>query len=736
MKRTYLYLFISLIFTFAQAKELTPVSIQFQWLHQFQFAGYYMAKHKGFYEEAGLEVQLRQWRHGIDMNKAVLQQDATFAVSRPSAIIERANGASIIALYATFQASPLVYMSYSGSGINTLHDFVGKRVMTTNDMNIDASLIAMLQSKGIDIDSMVMQPPSFDVNDLIEGNTDLIVSYVGNEPFDLVQKGYTPTIFDPKDYGFDFYNDIVITSQEFAQNNTQTVKNFKEASLKGWEYAFDNIQESVDIIYNHYNTQNKSKEALLYEAKALKELAYRGVEKIGQIDPAKIQRTHDVYKVIGVTSNSLDVDGFIFDRGGYEFGLSAKERAYLQNSTIKVCTNPDFTPIEFTNERGEIEGISIDVLQQVAQKIGAKLEFVPTQSWSESLEALQNKECDLLPSASYTQDRSQYALFTAPYLYLDLAILTKRGEPFISSIQDLDNKKGVRKEGSAIVELLDTYYDITLETVATLEETFKAVAKEDDYFSIATLPVASYYIQKYGLGNLQISGYLPTKYELSMAVAADKQLLFGALQKGLNAIEQKEYERINKEWTRFHIEQKQNYSYLYKAALALAAVFVLIFVYIMLLRKEKKKAQQAVNEKNESYERLKLALDIAKLATFEWNVINDSVKFDDRLLHLLPIKQGCSLKEFMKLVQSDATKMQENIDAAIKSDKAIKSDHFIATKEGVLAFMSISVKVIQRTRARHAMKLVATLHDMSDHKRLEEQLLRAKNEAQSATYES
>ena len=76
-----------------------------------------------------------------------------------------------------------------------------------------------------------------------------------------------------KDYGFNFYNDILSTSKQYLEKNPIEVNNFKDASLKGWEYAFSNIDETVDILYSKYNTLNKTKEALKYEALELKKLA-------------------------------------------------------------------------------------------------------------------------------------------------------------------------------------------------------------------------------------------------------------------------------------------------------------------------------------------------------------------------------------------------------------------------------------------------------------------------------
>ena len=82
------------------------------------------------------------------------------------------------------------------------------------------------------------QKHSFSVDDLIAGKTDAIAAYISNEPFQMQNTGVDYTIFAPKDYGFDFYSDILFTSQNLYKENPQLVDRFQQASLRGWEYAF------------------------------------------------------------------------------------------------------------------------------------------------------------------------------------------------------------------------------------------------------------------------------------------------------------------------------------------------------------------------------------------------------------------------------------------------------------------------------------------------------------------
>ncbi len=306
-----LIMIILLLSTLLGAKELEKVSLQLQWLDQFQFAGYYMAKERGFYKKAGLDVTLKKFNTKKIPVDEVLNKRATYGVGRSSLIADRSKGKEIVLLASIFQSSPLILVSTKESGIKTVKDFIGKRIMITPDVFNTVAILAMLNREGVSISDMTVQEHSFNIDDLINKKTDIYSAYTSNEPFLLEQKGVKYNIFNPKDYGFDIYDDILFTSSDELKNHKQRALNFKRASLKGWEYAFNHIDETVEIILQKYNTQNKSREALRFEAQELKKLAYYHNEKLGNIDKNKIQRIYDIYNIMGLVDSEIDIDKFI-----------------------------------------------------------------------------------------------------------------------------------------------------------------------------------------------------------------------------------------------------------------------------------------------------------------------------------------------------------------------------------------------------------------------------------------
>ena len=293
------------------SKDLTKVTIQLSWFDQFQFAGYYMAKEQGFYKDAGLDVQILPFSLGMNIPKMVNDGDVDFAIGRENLILEKAKYPKIIALAAIFQATPLVLLTTKDSGIDSFNKFENKKLMRTKDDGSEVSIKAMLASSKIDVKSIAQVEHSHNIYDLIEKRVDIISAYTSKAPYILQKEQIKYNIFYPKDYGFDMYSDFLITNIDKYNNDYNIVEKFKKASLKGWEYAYNNIEKSVDIIFEKYNTQNLSKEELIFEANELKKLSYLNISRLGDMKQEKVQRIYDLYNVMGYINSEFKIDNFI-----------------------------------------------------------------------------------------------------------------------------------------------------------------------------------------------------------------------------------------------------------------------------------------------------------------------------------------------------------------------------------------------------------------------------------------
>lgn len=300
------------------ANTTNDITLQLSWKNQFQFAGYYIAKEKGYYKDVNLNVTIKEFEYGMDLSNVIENGETDFAVGRSSLLIDRAKGKDIVALYSAFQHSPLVLLVRENSNIKSLQDLKNKRVMLTADAKGTASIIAMLSSNKLYLDDIKLQKHSFNLDDLITGKTDAMGSYISNEPLLLDEKGIKYRIFDPRDYGFEFYSDILFTSASFIKKNPKLTQDFYEATKKGWEYAFNHIGTTSQLIYDKYNSQNKSLIQLVSEGEVLKKLALGNEDyPMGTLEESKLQKIVDVYKVMGLMKKDVNLHDFIYDHSNH-----------------------------------------------------------------------------------------------------------------------------------------------------------------------------------------------------------------------------------------------------------------------------------------------------------------------------------------------------------------------------------------------------------------------------------
>ena len=309
------------------------------WLDQFEFAGFYVAREKGFYKDVGLDVELKKFDLSIDVSKEVEQKRADFGTSSSSLIVDISEKKDFTLLGSIFQSSPLILLALKDSNINYIQDIKNKNIMLTKEQQRFATLQSMLISKGVTLNDVNIIDHSFDTNDLINKKTDLMLAYTTNEPFLLKEKGYESKIFHPKDYGFDFYEELIFTTKEFAQNNPKLVKDFYNATIMGWEYAFENIDEVAKLIFEKYNPQHKSLESLIFEANEMKKLVFDKNGKIGTITQERINLIINTYRVMGLIKENLNSEDLIYTKHLEDnFLLNDKEKLYLQNKKkLKVC---------------------------------------------------------------------------------------------------------------------------------------------------------------------------------------------------------------------------------------------------------------------------------------------------------------------------------------------------------------------------------------------------------------
>ncbi len=303
-----LALCLQLLNVSAAMAEYKDIKLQLKWKHQFQFAGYYAALEKGYYADAGFNVELIEAAEGEDSVDHVLAGDADFGVGTSELMVRHAGGAPVVVLGVVYQHSPLGFLTIEGSGIRTVHDLVGRRVMMEPGA---ADLMLYLQREGVALEASNIHKHQYDTQALIDKRVDAMSVYTTDEPYVLEQLGYRYRLFEPASAGIDFYGDNLFTTQALIENNPQLVAKFREASFKGWKYAMQHPDEIVNLIYRKYS-QRHSINHLQYEAQEMRRLLLPGLVEEGYMHKGRWQHIADTYKAVGMLPDDYDYEGFLY----------------------------------------------------------------------------------------------------------------------------------------------------------------------------------------------------------------------------------------------------------------------------------------------------------------------------------------------------------------------------------------------------------------------------------------
>ena len=234
-----LLLFFSLVGK-AQRIVFTP-----QWTPQAQFAGYYVAFDKGFYNEAGVEVDLQHPSASYSAFNRLLEGSSDIiTLQLVQGMVEIDRGMPLVNVLQTSQQNGLLLVSRTDS-IRTLEDLKGKKVgvwkagfgelayMMDVDKELNIQWIPFLQG----------------MNLYISGAVDATLAMSYNEYLQIKVSGHEDKPFIRLcDTEYDFPEDGVYVTEDFYRKNADKVNAFVQASRKGWEWAHNHPEETLDIV--------------------------------------------------------------------------------------------------------------------------------------------------------------------------------------------------------------------------------------------------------------------------------------------------------------------------------------------------------------------------------------------------------------------------------------------------------------------------------------------------------
>lgn len=276
------------------AEAQDRVSLRLKWLHQAQFAGYYVAQDRGFYREERLDVTINPGGPNIVAENLVASgaEDFAHGGGMESVLTGRDKGLPLVAIAMVFPKVPFVMVAKKESGITRLQDFEGKKVSM---WYTGAQFIvrAMLRAKGVDPAKITEVPQPVTMQPFIRNEVSVAMVTTYNELQTLYAEGLKDLVlFDPADYGIVIPRDPIVTSEKTIRERPDVVQRFLRATLRGWKYAIENQAEAVDIVLKQNPGLKKDHQTIMMREVARLMTWGPGKDRgLGYIDPRAAEYT-------------------------------------------------------------------------------------------------------------------------------------------------------------------------------------------------------------------------------------------------------------------------------------------------------------------------------------------------------------------------------------------------------------------------------------------------------------
>ena len=287
----------ALAFTASMAAAAEQVTLQLKWVTQAQFAGYYVAADKGFYEEEGLEVEIKPGGPDIAPPQVIAGGGADVIVDwMPSALASREKGVPLVNIAQPFKSSGMMLTCLKETGIQSPEDFRGKTLGVWFFGN-EYPFLSWMSQLGIPTDGsengVTVLKQGFNVDPLLQKQADCISTMTYNEYWQVIDAGIVPedlVVFKYEEQGVSTLEDGLYVLEENLRDEAFVDKmvRFVRASMKGWKYAEANPDEAALIVLENDATGAQTER---HQKRMMGEIAKLTAGSDGALDPADYERT-------------------------------------------------------------------------------------------------------------------------------------------------------------------------------------------------------------------------------------------------------------------------------------------------------------------------------------------------------------------------------------------------------------------------------------------------------------
>ncbi|UWQ21184.1 ABC transporter substrate-binding protein [Jannaschia sp. W003] len=280
--------------------HMDEVTLQLKWVTQAQFAGYYVAKDKGFYEEENLDVTILPGGPDIAPTQVIAGGGADVTVEwMPAALAAREKGLPLVNIAQPFKSSGMQLTCWADVGIESPEDLANRTLgvwFFGNEFPFLSWMAQLgLETDGKDENGVEVLKQGFNVDPLLQRQADCISTMTYNEYGQVLDAGVSEdelVTFKYEDQGVATLEDgLYVLEENLADPEfTDKMVRFVRASMKGWKYAEENPDEAAAIVLENDETGAQTE---AHQQRMMREIAKLTAGSNGALDEADYQRTVD-----------------------------------------------------------------------------------------------------------------------------------------------------------------------------------------------------------------------------------------------------------------------------------------------------------------------------------------------------------------------------------------------------------------------------------------------------------
>jgi len=434
-----------------------------------------------------------------------------------------------------------------------------------------------------------------------------------------------------------------------------------------------------------------------------------------------------------------------------EVALTAGEKAWLKaHPVIRLAPDPDFPPTEFLDANGAYRGLAADYMALVQKRLGIRFQIVKLDNWAQVLKKARQREVDVLAAVTKTPERSEYLLFSTPYLQFPAVIVTRDGFAGSLHLQNLAGRKVDIKEGYAARYYVTTNYPrIKVGVVPDIRTGLRHVADGRCDAMLENLLSVSYYMEKEIISSLRIAGEAEFVYRISIGVRNDWPVLRTILDKGLAAVSAEEREVIYQKWvplgSHYLLINKSVEGPLLIAAAVVSLSVILVFVWNRSLARQVDRRTRDLHAElderirieaalRESEEKFRVLADTSPGAILLFQ--GENQVYVNRSFTLMTgySEQECLAMKFWELIEPEYRDMVRSYGLSrLRGDEApARYEAKYRARDGIARWILVSAGTIQY-RGKPAG--IACIFDITECKLAVEELHRAKEDLEQRVKE-